>query len=428
MNQRPRRSLVLGITALVALGLTACGGSSQGEEPDGPYTLTYTYWGGTERIERHEALVQLYEDEVSDATIDASASPGTTDHVEQLAVEASGGNMPDVAQTQDRYLWRFDTSLLDLQPYIDDGTIDVSHLTEADLAAGRVDDRQVMIPTAGAYHTVNFDPVLYDQAGVPSPDNETTYDEYAQRSIALAESGELPDDTYAATSMCDTYWAFFSWLKSYGVDPYVDGQTNFTVEHVEDWFEYWQSLEDEGAVPPTEIQIENEAGGGTGSPEETMLARGLAANAFSPGNQTDVKSSVRGSDLEMAGMPIGPEGGGNIVIRSGMSISANSDHPQRAAEFINWWLNDEDAGIEYAGHNGVPLASVQLDALRAADDSSVLVTYEELVEANNIGEFEPLPEAAHRLDEALPRYCQAIGFGESSIEDAAQDFFNEVGN
>ena len=128
------RSLVAGALALGLLAAGCGGGTSIGGNPNEDATGTgevagnvrMAWWGSGPRNEVTNAVIDLF----------TAAHPGTTvegesadfqAYFERLNVQASSGNMPCVTQMQGRQLNDYTTKnvLLDLQPMIDSGAIDV---------------------------------------------------------------------------------------------------------------------------------------------------------------------------------------------------------------------------------------------------------------------------------------------------------------
>jgi multiple sugar transport system substrate-binding protein len=196
------RSLAAGALALGLLATGCAGGTSIGANPNEGATGTgevtgnirVSWWGSGPRNEVTNKVIDLFK----------AAHPGTavegesTDfqaYMERLNVQASSGNMPCVTQLQGRQLNDYTTKnlLLDLQPMIDAGTLDVSQIPADVLDTGRgLDGKLYMIPYGAAYDAMTVNRTLAERAGVGLPPEGYTWADFEQW-LTRAKAG-LPAD------------------------------------------------------------------------------------------------------------------------------------------------------------------------------------------------------------------------------------------
>ena len=130
---------------MAAASLAGCGGGNTAKEttaaaaaPAGDVAMTMFWWGNQVRNERTQAALDLYS-ETNGVTVDGQFAEWS-DYWNKLATSAAGHAMPDVVQMDYMYLNQYASSnlLVDLKPYIDDGTLDVSQIAENTIASGSV--------------------------------------------------------------------------------------------------------------------------------------------------------------------------------------------------------------------------------------------------------------------------------------------------
>lgn len=93
------------------------------------------WWGNQVRNERTQAALDLYS-ETNGVKLDGQFAEWS-DYWNKLATSAAGHAMPDVVQMDYMYLDQYAKSglLVDLKPYIENGTLDVSQISENTIAS-----------------------------------------------------------------------------------------------------------------------------------------------------------------------------------------------------------------------------------------------------------------------------------------------------
>jgi ABC-type glycerol-3-phosphate transport system substrate-binding protein len=95
--------------AALILGLTACAtgsgpaASDEVELSDEDVTLNISWWGGDARVERTQKILDAFEEENPNITVEAEFSDWTG-YWDRLATSTAGKNSPDVIQMDELYL------------------------------------------------------------------------------------------------------------------------------------------------------------------------------------------------------------------------------------------------------------------------------------------------------------------------------------
>ena len=400
-------------------GDTAAG--SDTAVPQGDVTLDYSWWGGDTRNRLQQEVVDLFEEQNPNITLQTQTADFPA-HWERLAVQSAAEDQPDVFQMQTRYLAEFGTrgALAPLDPYVEDGTIDVSGIPDAVLESGRLNGELLMLGTSFSYRGIYYDAAAFEEAGVEPFTNATTWEELADTAIQLAES-DLPDGVWPSLDFCEDDNSFYAYLRGHGVQPFEGQALGFEQEHLIDWFTYWQDLRQAGAVPPIALQVEQQGD----AFEDTMFARAnVLIDALSTNKFETMQELVPG--IEVTGLPNGPEGPGDSLVVSGHSISPHTPNADAAAQFIDFFVNNIEAASIYKADNGIPSADPAADAAaEALGGGRQFELFREIEE--DFKPLEPLPEGSSAvMQDALPRFCHEVAFDRLSLEEAADQFFREA--
>ena len=190
MRKRMTRWAALGMAAAMVLTTAGCGsgsgtsgnngGTTQGEaaqatntQTDGgvstgePVTLKITWWGGQGRHDYTQKLLDLYPESHPNVRFEAMPS-GWDGYFDKLATQAASGAMPDIVQMDYLYISTYsrNNSLADLQPYVDDGTIEVSGIDENLLNSGMIDGKLTGMVLSSSYAVMGYNPAVLADAGI----------------------------------------------------------------------------------------------------------------------------------------------------------------------------------------------------------------------------------------------------------------------
>lgn len=212
-----KKLAVLLTAALAAASLTACGGSSssgssdtsaadtnasQSAQSDGgssdSSSLVMAWWGNQTRNERTQKILDMYSEENPGVTIDGQFSE-FNDYWNKLATAAAGHSMPDIVQMDYKYLQQYvnNNLLVDLTPYIEDGTIDTASCNQDVLNSGKVGDGLYALCNGINAPALLYNKTLLDENGITVKDN-MTMDEFIALSREIEEK-PVTRPTFATT-------------------------------------------------------------------------------------------------------------------------------------------------------------------------------------------------------------------------------------
>ncbi|HCX84291.1 MAG TPA: sugar ABC transporter substrate-binding protein [Micrococcales bacterium] len=443
------RKSVISIAAVFAaagLALTACSsgggtddatggatsggdGSAAGEAtPDTtPVTINFTWWGNDDRADRYNQAIAKFNEAYPYITVQTSwqAFP---DYWTARNTEAAGNALPDVMQFDSSYLREYASTnrLLDLQEFIDNGTIDLGNFDESLVAAGNLNDVQAAIPTSTNTLGMFVNPTVIEQVGVDFPADGYTYDEYNEFVQAVSDANVTNAEGYKLYGSGDytsTFWFFLQWVIQQGEAPFTDdGQLNFTEDDVVEWLSLTADLRENKAVFPVDRGVALSPLGG-------FTVNEVAAEATWDNFMASYTADSGTDNLEIVPIWSGDNGTQNFFRPSMLlAAGANTEHAEAAATFINFLLTDPSVGEIFGTSKGVPADSEQRAAIVAEEGSTdaKVLAYEEL-----IGETEtstaPIPvKGFGTIEEKWRNLGEELNYGNITPEQFADEWFAEA--
>ncbi|WP_251152317.1 extracellular solute-binding protein [Cellulosimicrobium sp. Marseille-Q4280] len=428
-----RRSAAVA-AALVAgaLTLTACSGDSgalpEDEESsstaeEGPVEIRFAWWGSDTRHQTTQEIIDLFEEKNPDITV----VPDFTDwsgYWDKLATSVAAGDAPDVITQEERYLADYASRgvLADLAEL----DVDTSAIDESIVKTGETDGGLYGIPTGVNAYTVLADPQAFEAAGVEIPDDTTwTWEDYVETANAVAAGSE---GVYGTQDYGFNEAGISIRARQLGEALYTaDGELGVSEETVADFFQTSLDLQAGGGEPDAARSVEIEAAG----PEGSLLGTNTGAMGFWWSNQLGAVSTAAGRDLELLRVPGESDGERTgMYLKPAMyySVAETSEHPEAAAKFVDFLLNDPEAGALMLSDRGLP-ANVDVREAILPDlpptDQQVASFIEEISEDIVDGPAVP-PQGAGDVTDILIRVNTEVLFGNLSPADAAAQFMTEV--
>ena len=444
-----KKALTLTMAGLMGLSLAACGpasssaasgpaaetsetaGTSEAPAAGGETAMTFSWWGNQVRNEGTQAVIDLYTEQNPGVTIDGQFSVWN-DYWTKLATASAGHNLPDVIQMDATYLQQYANNglIVDLQPYVDSGVIDVSNIPESALDLGRVNGGLYAINIATTGPSLVYNKTLLDGAGITVPDNMT---------IAQFEDlcREIHEKTGYKTALgYGTADLLKFWLRGQGLSLYNEAGDAMGVNSYEDLLPYFQFYEtgiNEGWLIGSEVYAET----ANGSMEQNPLVYGSSpemmswcGNPFS--NQVvslQAAADAQGIELGITTLPSNNLTASNYLLPSMyLSISTDSANPDEAAKFIDFWTNSVEANELLLGERGTPVNTEVANAIAPKLDEVTRMSnnYVTNVLSPNSSVMSPLvPDGANEFEAVHASIQEAICYGSISAEDAAKQLYEE---
>ncbi|WP_406118405.1 ABC transporter substrate-binding protein [Streptomyces sp. NBC_00989] len=343
-----RRRAVLGAVAgaLFAPLLAGCSdGSGASTAAGGKVTLTFAWWGNDDRAQRTNAAVAVFEKRHPNVTVRTSFA-GYPAYVQKLATQAAGGDLPDVAQLDYRQISQYAGSgtLLDLGPYLKNGTLRTADFDKTLTRTGVYDGKQYALPMGKGTTGIVYDATVFKKAGVATPQPGWTWDDWAEAGRKISALGMKGPNGHAYTGLSDlgvNEDAFETWLRSRGKELYAsEHRLGFTTDDLTAFWTFTDKLRRAGIV--SQARDTAQVGGAV---EDTPMGRGIAATDFNWDAPFLGYPPLLGDQVHFAPVPT-TDGKVGQYFKPTMLIGAGAgtQHPKEAAELIDFLLNDPAAG------------------------------------------------------------------------------------
>ena len=136
--------------------------------------MTVAWWGNQLRNEKTQEMLDLYSEENPNVTFDGQFSEWD-DYWNKLATSSAGNALPDIIQMDYKYLQQYVENglVIDLQPYVDDGTLNLDDCTESAVDTGRVDGGLYSLCSGTSAPALFYNKTVTDELGIEIKDNMT---------------------------------------------------------------------------------------------------------------------------------------------------------------------------------------------------------------------------------------------------------------
>ncbi|WP_043616057.1 ABC transporter substrate-binding protein [Ensifer sp. ZNC0028] len=384
------------------------------------------WWGTPSRAERTLGVAKLFEASHSGAKIVGEV--GGSDYWAKLTTMIAGGNAPDIFQLEPSRFADYSrrSTNLPLNDYLGK-VIRTDKLVPGVLDLGTVDGKVTGMPLSLNAFAMIYDADAVTKAGLAPPSAKTTWDDFAKFSIDLTKAiGKK--NVWAVGNASRYTYAFEAFLHQRGKKLYTEaGKLGYGASDAADWFGYWESLTKNGGCVSAEIQALDKV-----LVDSNPLATGNAAIAIAFSNQLPAFQKISKSTLDITSLPVSSaDGPSGLFYRPGLhwSIASTAKNPELAAQFIDFFVNDLEAGKILQVERGVPVnTDVQTAVLPSIDPTAKkTVDYVNGI-AGRVGAYPPaVPLGAGELDERVFRpLADKVAFGQLTPAEAGSELVSSA--
>lgn len=412
-------------------GSAASGAAESTEGSRGSGNLVMSWWGNQTRNERTQEILNLYSEKNPGVTIEGQFNQWS-DYWQKLATAAAGNSLPDIVQMDYGYLNQYVSNglLVDLTPYIEDGTIDTSDCNQDVLNSGSVNGGIYALCNGINTPALLYNKTLLDENGITIKDN-MTMDEFIDVCKEVYEkTGYKTNLGYLAGSNLLEYW-----LRAENITLYEDGKLGGdSYEPYADFYELYETGLKDGYLSDPSVFAERDIASVEqdplvyGSSPETMS---WCAFAFSNMMVANEAAAPEGMEIGITTWPSSdPKKSDYLKPSQFFAISSDSKNPEEAAKILNFITNDVDCNNILLGERGIPLSTKIADAIAPKLDETTqkTITFANDVVSPNSSQINP-PRAngANEVDELIKKLQEQVCYGQLSAEDAGKQLF-EQGN
>ncbi len=415
-------SLVLTLALLLSVMVLPASAETVKEVNGGePCTIRIAWWGNQTRNDLTTQVLAMYTALHPNVTFETE--PTAWDgYWDKLATQAATSSMPDIFQQDYGKIGSFFSQnlMMDLTPYVENGTIDVSRISSAVLESGSMEGKLYALCLGLNSPCLFYDKETFSAAGIEAP-VQLTWDEFFSLSKEIYE--KTGTQTYIDTMVLGMLF------RGKGTSLYAEDGTRFGTEDDSVFRTYFQMIADvskEAWHVSPELLVEKNP-----SVTETMpIIDKTTWDSFSNSNQLTTISSTAGRELGMMMWPVMADDTTQVqYLKSSQFFcgSTSTKYPDVVADFINFFVTSVDANLVLKGERGVPVDSNVLAALSDGLSDLDKVMYAFIDEVNKVATpmDRPNPNGSSQIDTLISDLTELVRYGEISPEEAAAQVFAE---
>lgn len=415
--------------------ITACKNQSSGvsekeqtknekkEEDD--ITLRVCWWGNQTRNDGTVKALDMYTAEHPNIKFEVEFSD-YSGYWDKMSTQAAGGSLPDIVQMGYAYIEQYSDKeqILSLNSYIEDGTIQTDNIPENIIESGKIDGNVYGISAGSQAKAllVNMDAVK--EAGVTLSE-QPTYEEFFEVAQTVYEKTGMQ---YVIPSNDIETMLFLA--RAYGQTIYNEDNTALGMDKkiVQEYFRMLKETLDSGSHVSPERMAE------ASTNKESMFAAGEVWCEWTTSNLVTNTISQCPDDMNYKIFMYPTEKDATqqpLFIKPSMfwSIAATSEHPEIAADVINFLTNSEEANAQaLKGERGVPISTEVAKAIEPKLDKITAMANEYVskvsLEATPIDP--PYPSINNEICTLINDFSDMVRYGEIAPDKAAEEFYNQA--
>jgi pectin-derived oligosaccharide transport system substrate-binding protein len=268
-----------------------------------------------------------------------------------------------------------------------------------------------------------YNQTALDQAGLPLPSEELSWDALASYAVSLQK--KLPSDRWVIDAgYASIWWEIFLRQRNQEIWT-ADGKIAYSKDDVLEWFTYWYDLQKAGVlVPPGKAP--NAASGETA---DSPFALGFTVLGPEWSNLFPTAADLIKDKVAITRTPTGGTmAGDSINPTMQWSISAQTKKVELANTFVSYLLHDETAIKTIGLDRGVPgdPAARKVVTPILTPNEKLVVEYLEKFGKSGRPVAVLLPEHAEQVTDALTQTGDALRLEKSTPTEAADKFWDQA--
>ena len=427
MRSKFGKRLGTSLAALVLLGgaIAGCGGDDESSDDSGGDSsgepVEITFWHGQTQgpAELLQQMIDDFNKTHPDVVVSKDSGGVNSDRMlQKVTAGLQADTYPDIA-----YIYGSDLAnlaqgeqLVDLTSAIDDGQLDWDRFVDAGTEAVTVDDKPRAVPAFIDNLAVVYNKKIFDDAGVPYPTDDWTWDDF------LATAAELNDPDagiagfgWPGTGDEDTTWRIWPLVWQQGGDIVnEDGSAvGFDGASGEAALEVVAQAASDGSV-----YIDSTAGS---ERMQQLFASGkMAMNVAGPYTLPEyVDAKV---DYGVVSMPSFGDEHTTIAGPDTWAIFDNGDERVAAAiEFMDWFSEPEQQLRWITEAGSLPLTTDVEDAEGYSDYQKSLPGLEKFIENTDLARTRATVPEYPQISQAMGKAVASVLYGEADPSEALSE-------
>ncbi|WP_226037415.1 ABC transporter substrate-binding protein [Aquibacillus saliphilus] len=393
--------------------------SENASEEEGDVNLRIAWWGGEDRHERTLEVIEMYEEQNPHVTIETEYS-GFDGYFDKLSTQFAAGNAPDIIQyggNLNDYVLR--DVVLPLNQFLGE-EIDVSLHDKKMLESATFDDELYGVTLGSNAFGLLLNKTKFEEAGVEMPSKDWTWNDFNEITAEITES---LDGVYGTQYFGED--GFGVYIDQNDKVLHEDGVLQIEKQDVQDWFELWVGISDNGGLVPPEIQAESSQ-----TPEQSSIVRGDVAIEFGASNQLGAYAGATEDEIVLHNPPYNDLGNHGASLRASQYFAGYSEteHPEEVAKFLNFFVNNKEAAAVLGNDRGAPVNSeIRKTLIENANElDEAIFAYVDFVSSTNDSPFVPNLPGYNETQAVFKSIGEEIFFEQTSIEDGVDYYWEEL--
>lgn len=397
--------------------------------PDGkldPCELRFSWWGGDDRHKATLDAIELWDSLHPDIKIIPEYG-GWDGWSEKVAAQISGGTEPDVMQIN--YDWLISLSP-DGEGFYDLGLLsdqlDLSGFDDEVLSFGKINGKLNAVTVSISGRCPFYNSKVYDMIGASYP---KTWDELISLGQTFGEQDLYPLDLDIQSGGTAWYLAVVYVQQKTGREFIsMDGELGFTQDDIRLALDFYKEIENNHVIRT--IRTRTDEDGNAALYQSPEFIEGSVAGVLEWGSSVGKYESVLPEGTLETGYLLTDNNGNSSgwMIKPSMlyAVSKNTSHPDEAAAFIDFLLNNEQCADILGTSRGIPASQTARNALEKnghltglAQESYSLLNS---IDTVTISPYMELP----RMKDFYNTAIESVSYGTCDTETAAEELYDSV--
>jgi multiple sugar transport system substrate-binding protein len=334
-----RKSLLPPALVMVAALLAGCSGGGESSSSDGPVTITYGIWAGTQTPAMQE-IAAAFTKENPNITVKIQERP-YPEFWSTLQTGAAGGTAPDAfwMLAQQIRPYAAGGQLLDITDAVKDQKVDLGNYPSAVLDLyDQGDGKLYGLPKDVDTNAVWYNKAMFDKAGVAYPAGDWTWADFRETAKKLTDPAA---GTWGVAAPLDYQGGYYNSIFQAGGKVISDDGKTSVIDSPEAQagVKFWTDLQADKSSPTLQQLSDTEA--------ETMFEQGKVAMYIS-GAYWALKlydnKAIR-AKVDVAPLPTGVK---KATVTSGIENVgyAGTKHPEETKKFLLFASGEQAANIQ----------------------------------------------------------------------------------
>ncbi|MGH4050127.1 MAG: ABC transporter substrate-binding protein [Clostridium sp.] len=356
-------SLLLSTLLLSNVTLSGCSSKKKTDSSatsDKVVEIRFAWWGDQIRHDATNKALTLFEQKNPNIKVIREPS-GFAGFHDKLTTQIAAGTEPDLFQfANDKYLGDFVSAgrLVSIDEFVGK-EINIDNISSSVLSAGQIKGKQYCIPTAINSRVVLFNKKMFDNAKVPYPKNDWTWEDFYNISKKLVAGNP---GKYAISDFTLTDDLIIYSIQKGAI--FVDKDLKVNAEkQLKQGLELGMKLRTEKLAPPIDISIiENTQQNNTFVTGKSAMK--IDATAAADGYAVSLKDKGEVGIVLLPDSSTSNPSGEALIGTNPLAIGRSSENKQAAAKLLDFMINDQDAAKILRTVRGVPTSSKSQEMLK----------------------------------------------------------------